>query len=137
VLGAFYRRRTDRRDVGEAINGRRWSLISDGFGNQAGEELMRHQTSAGEVEMVVDALIRLRPSEGGWPSTSYRKMFLNLDKGFGFKSKDSNTFKPNLSWSQTNINVNNFFEYFSNLELFKIDSNIQIQTKALNGGLLK
>jgi hypothetical protein len=98
---------------------------------------MRHRTSAGEVEMVVGALIRLRPSEGGWPSAGYRKMFLNLDKGFGFKSKDSNTFKPNLSWSQTNINVNNFFEYFSNLELFKIDSNIQIQTKALNRGLLK
>jgi hypothetical protein len=29
------------------------------------------------------------------------------------------------------------FEYFLNLEVFKISLNIEIQTKALNGGLLK
>jgi hypothetical protein len=59
-----------------------------------------------------------------------------LIQGFGFKTKDSNTFKPNLNWNQTSINLNKLFEGFSNLELLKISLNIQIQTKALNGRLL-
>jgi hypothetical protein len=42
-----------------------------------------------------------------------------------------------MSWSQTKINLNKLFEDFSNLKLWKIDSNIQIQTKALIRGLLK
>jgi hypothetical protein len=53
------------------------------------------------------------------------------------KFEDSNTSKPNLNWSQTKVNLNKLFEYFSNLELFKISLNIQIQTKALNRGFLK
>jgi RNA recognition motif-containing protein len=53
----------------------------------------------------------------------------------GSKSKDSNIFKLDLNWSQTKINLNKIFKDFSNLELLKIDLNIQIQTKALNGGL--
>jgi hypothetical protein len=36
VLDAFYRQRIDRRGIGDAINGRRWSLISDSFGNETG-----------------------------------------------------------------------------------------------------
>jgi hypothetical protein len=42
----------------------------------------------------------------------------------------SNNFKLNLNWSQTKINLNKLFEGFTNLELFKISLNIQIQTKA-------
>jgi hypothetical protein len=53
------------------------------------------------------------------------------------KFEDSNTSKPNLNRSQTKVNLNKLFEYFSNLELFKICLNIQIQTKALNRGFLK
>jgi hypothetical protein len=52
------------------------------------------------------------------------------------KFKDSNSFKPNMNWGQTRIDLNELFEDFTNLELLKFDSNIQIQTKALNGGLL-
>jgi hypothetical protein len=33
-------------------------------------------------------------------------------------------FKLNLNWSQTRRNLNKIFEYFSNLELLDIDSNI-------------
>jgi hypothetical protein len=58
-------------------------------------------------------------------------------QGFGFKIQRFNTLKPNLNWSQTKIILNKSFEYFSNLELLKISLNIQIQTKALNGGFLK
>jgi hypothetical protein len=53
------------------------------------------------------------------------------------KFKDSNTFKPNLNWSQIRINLNKPFGGFSNLELLKISLNIQIQTKPLNEGLLR
>jgi hypothetical protein len=53
------------------------------------------------------------------------------------KVKDSNIFKLDLNWIQTRINLNKLFEDFSNLELWKIDLNIQIETKALNEGLLK
>jgi hypothetical protein len=42
-----------------------------------------------------------------------------------------------MNCCQTHINSNKFFEEFSNLELLKIDLDIQIQTKALNEGLLK
>jgi hypothetical protein len=42
-----------------------------------------------------------------------------------------------LNWNQNRINLNELFEYFSNQELLKIGLNIQIQTKAFNGGLLK
>jgi hypothetical protein len=35
------------------------------------------------------------------------------------------------------INLNKLFKYFSNLELWKISLNIQIQTKALNRRLMK
>jgi hypothetical protein len=48
----------------------------------------------------------------------------------GFKSLVSNNFKLNLNWSQTKVNLNELFQGFSNLELFKISLNIQIQTKA-------
>jgi hypothetical protein len=48
----------------------------------------------------------------------------NLNKVLGIKkSKDLNTFKLGLNWSQTRINSNKLFEDFSNL---KIDLNIQI-----------
>jgi hypothetical protein len=43
---------------------------------------------------------------------------------------DPNIFKLNLNTIQTRINLNKFFENFTNLELFKISLNIQIQTKA-------
>jgi hypothetical protein len=56
---------------------------------------------------------------------------LDLNQSF------SNNFKQNMSWSQTKINLNKLFEDFSNMKLWKIDSNIQIQTKALIRGLLK
>jgi hypothetical protein len=46
------------------------------------------------------------------------------------KSKDPNIFKLNLNWIQTQINLNKLFENFTNLELFKISLNIQIQSKA-------
>jgi hypothetical protein len=62
--------------------------------------------------------------------------FRILNQILGSKSKDSNIFKLDLNWSQTKINLNKIFKDFSNLELLKIDLNIQIQTKALNGGLL-
>jgi hypothetical protein len=52
------------------------------------------------------------------------------------KIKDSNTFKQNLSWGKTKINLNKHLEDFLNLKLFKISLNIQIQTKALNERLL-
>jgi hypothetical protein len=58
------------------------------------------------------------------------KFFLQfLNKNLGFKFQDSNTSKPNLNWSQTKVNLNKLFKDFSNLELFKISLNIQIQTK--------
>jgi hypothetical protein len=53
------------------------------------------------------------------------------------KQKFSNNFKLNLNWSQIRIDLIKLFEYFSNLKLFKISLNIQIETNALNGGLLK
>jgi hypothetical protein len=45
----------------------------------------------------------------------------------------------NKIWTgaQTKINLNKLFEDFSNMKLLKNRLNIQIQTKALNGGLLK
>jgi hypothetical protein len=42
-----------------------------------------------------------------------------------------------LNWGQTKINLKKLFKDFSNLELFKISLNIQIQTKTLNKGFLK
>jgi hypothetical protein len=65
-----------------------------------------------------------------------RKSFRIFSMFLGLKSKDSNTFKPNLNWNKIKINSNQNFGYFSNLELLKIDLNIQIQAKALNGRLL-
>jgi hypothetical protein len=53
------------------------------------------------------------------------------------KFKDSNIFKPNLNLDQTKINLNKLFKDFSNLELLKISLNMQIETKAINGRLLK
>jgi hypothetical protein len=53
------------------------------------------------------------------------------------KFKDSNTFKPNLDWGQTKINLNKLLEDFLNMELLKNHLNIQIQAKALNQWLLK
>jgi hypothetical protein len=47
-----------------------------------------------------------------------------------FKSKDLDISKMILNRSQTKINLNKLFEYFSNLELLKITLNIQIQIKA-------
>jgi preprotein translocase subunit SecB len=51
-------------------------------------------------------------------------------KDLGFKSKDSNICNRNLKWGQVGINLNKLFKDFSNLEVFKISLNIQIQTKA-------
>jgi hypothetical protein len=55
-------------------------------------------------------------------------------KALSSKSKVLNifksTFKRNLDWNQTKINLNKLFDYFANLELLEIDLNIQIQTKA-------
>jgi hypothetical protein len=65
-----------------------------------------------------------------------KKNHSNFSQGFGFKTKDSNTFKSKFELRQTKINLNKLFEDFSNLKLFKISLNIQIQTKALNGGHL-
>jgi hypothetical protein len=70
----------------------------------------------------------------GWAAKNH---FNFSNKDLNSKVKDSNTLKPNLKWSQTRINLNKLFEDFSNLELLKIDLNIEIQTKALNGGHLK
>jgi hypothetical protein len=39
------------------------------------------------------------------------------------KIKDSNTFKLDLNWDYTKINLNKIFEDFSNLELLEIDLN--------------
>jgi hypothetical protein len=41
----------------------------------------------------------------------------------GSKIKDSNTFKLDLNWGYTKINLNKLFEDFSNLELLEIDLN--------------
>jgi hypothetical protein len=66
------------------------------------------------------------------------KLFSDFETRFlDSKFKDLNTFKPNLKWGQTRIDLNKLFEYFSNLEIFKISLNIQIQTKALNERLSK
>jgi hypothetical protein len=65
-----------------------------------------------------------------------QKLFSDFETRFlDSKFKDSNTFKPNLSWIQTRINLNKLFEDFLNLQHFKISLNMQIQTKALNRGL--
>jgi hypothetical protein len=66
-----------------------------------------------------------------------RKPFQILKQGIGFKTKNFKYFQSLFELGQTKINLNKLFEYFLNLELFKSDSNIQIQTKALNRGLLK
>jgi hypothetical protein len=58
-------------------------------------------------------------------------------KDLDLKFKDSNTFKPNLDWGQTKINLNKLLEDFLNMELLKNHLNIQIQAKALNQWLLK
>jgi hypothetical protein len=41
----------------------------------------------------------------------------------GLKIKDSNTFKLDLNWGYTKINLNKLFVDFSNLELLEIDLN--------------
>jgi hypothetical protein len=41
----------------------------------------------------------------------------------GSKIKDSSTFKLDLNWGYTKINLNKLFEDFSNLELLEIDLN--------------
>jgi hypothetical protein len=66
----------------------------------------------------------LRPS-GRIPGWVAKILFKNL----GFKSNDLNKFKLNLNWCQTKINLTKLFEVFSNLKLFKISLNIQIQNK--------
>jgi hypothetical protein len=53
------------------------------------------------------------------------------------KVKDLIIFKLNLSQIQNRINSNKLFESLSSLELFKITLSIQIQTRAINKGLLK
>jgi hypothetical protein len=60
-----------------------------------------------------------------------------VEDGLEFKSKVLNIFKLDLNWIQTKINLNKFFEGFSNRGLSKISLNIQIQNKALNRRLLK
>jgi hypothetical protein len=52
------------------------------------------------------------------------------------KLKDSNNFKLKFELRQTKINLNKHFWRLFKSELWKIDSNSQIQTKALNGRLL-
>jgi hypothetical protein len=61
------------------------------------------------------------------------EMAFEFKQVFFSKFKDSNIFKLNLNWSQSRKNSNELFGDFSNLKLLKIDSNIQVQTKALNG----
>jgi hypothetical protein len=64
------------------------------------------------------------------------KTFFKFIQGFWIQnSKIQILLNQILNWDQTKIKLNKLFEDFSNLDL-KIDSNIQIQTKALNGGLL-
>jgi hypothetical protein len=65
-----------------------------------------------------------------------RKFLSNFLRVLSLKSKVLNTFKLNLNWGKIGINSNNLFEGFSIMELLKIDLNIQIQSKALNGSLL-
>jgi hypothetical protein len=65
------------------------------------------------------------------------KSFQFLNKDLSSKVKDLNIFNLDSNWIETRINLNKLFEGFSNLELFKISLNIQIQTKALNRRLLK
>jgi hypothetical protein len=82
------------------------------------------------------------PQEGmGWKQGIKQMGCINgfwiYYKDLGFKSNDSNIFNQNLKWGQTKINLNKPFIDFSNLELYKISLNIQIQTKALNGGFLE
>jgi hypothetical protein len=69
--------------------------------------------------------------EGFWSELhmGYRNKVFKFIQDLGLKTKDSNTFKLNLYWGQTKINLNKLFKDFSNLELFKISLNIQIQTK--------
>jgi hypothetical protein len=55
-----------------------------------------------------------------------KKIHSIFSQGFGFKAKDSNTFKSKF---EPRPNKNKF-EYFSNLELLKISLNIQIPMKA-------
>jgi hypothetical protein len=67
-----------------------------------------------------------------------KKNVFKFIQGFWIQnSKIKNTFKFDLNWIQTRINLNKPFEYFSNLELSKISLNIQIQNKALNRWHLK
>jgi hypothetical protein len=55
---------------------------------------------------------------------------MDFSQGFGFKTKDSNTFKSKFQQRPNYINLNKLFEDFSNLKLLKISLNIQIQTNA-------
>jgi hypothetical protein len=57
-------------------------------------------------------------------------------KDLDLKPKIQIVLNQNLNWGQTKINLNTLYKDFSNLKLFKISLNIQIQTKALNRGLL-
>jgi hypothetical protein len=58
------------------------------------------------------------------------EMAFEFKQGFFSKFKDSNTFKLNLNWIQSRKKSNDLFGDFSNLKLLKIDSNIEVQTKA-------
>jgi hypothetical protein len=88
-----------------------------------GQFLKRNQKKEREIA-------RLVKTHGPKSKAGCKKFLSNFLKAFGFKIKDSNTFKLNL-------NGGKLFEDFSNLKLSKISLNIQIQTKALNEGLLK
>jgi hypothetical protein len=71
--------------------------------------------------------------EGFWAKLTmdYRnKVFRFWFKDLDLKPRISNTFKPNLNWGQTKINLNKLFKDFLNLEFLKIGLNIQIQIEA-------
>jgi hypothetical protein len=56
-----------------------------------------------------------------------REIPFKFSQGLEFKNQGIFIFSD---WIQSGINSNKHFEGFSNLELFKISLNIQIQTKA-------
>jgi hypothetical protein len=65
-----------------------------------------------------------------------KKFLSNFPRILSLKSKVLNTFKLKLNWGKIRINSDKLFEGFSIMELLKIELNIQIQSKALNGRLL-
>jgi hypothetical protein len=87
-----------------------------------------------EKEREIGGLVK---THGPKSKMGCRKFLSNFLKAFGFKIQRFKYFQTEFELGETWINLNKLFEDFSNLELSKISLNIQIQTKALNGGLFK